>query len=81
VPARTPFRIIQRARSTDRCRGLQIAGIARAETVQPGGRSCQPLARMRPGQPSSMPAAGSLNHTHKYVVSATLGALKRRPAT
>jgi len=57
------------------------AGVGRADAVLLGRRTYQQFAQIWPGQPGDMPMAAFLNNTHKYVVSATLGALGWGPAS
>jgi dihydrofolate reductase len=57
------------------------AGVARADAVLLGRRTYQAFARLWPKQGSDTPMAAFLNTTHKYVVSATLGALEWGPAS
>jgi dihydrofolate reductase len=57
------------------------AGIAQADAVLMGRRTYEEFARIWPGQGSEVPMADFLNHTQKYVVSATLKELVWQPAT
>lgn len=57
------------------------AGVARADGILLGRRTYEQFAQLWPSQPSDMPMAAFLNNTHKYVVSATLGALEWGPAS
>jgi dihydrofolate reductase len=57
------------------------AGIALADTVLLGRRTYLEFAELWPNQGSDVPMADFLNHSPKYVVSATLDKLAWQPAT
>lgn len=56
-------------------------GIALADAVLIGRRTYLEFAEIWPKQGSEVPMSDFLNHTHKYVVSATLEKLPWQPAT
>ena len=57
------------------------AGIAQADAVLLGRRTYLEFAELWPNQGSEVPMADFLNHSPKYVVSATLDTLPWQPAT
>jgi dihydrofolate reductase len=57
------------------------SGIAQADAVLLGRRTYLEFAELWPGQSSDVPMAAFLNHSPKYVVSATLDKLAWQPAT
>jgi dihydrofolate reductase len=58
-----------------------VAGIAQADAILLGRRTYQEFAELWPSQGSDVPMADFLNHSPKYVVSATLDRLEWQPAT
>ncbi|MGI0079799.1 MAG: dihydrofolate reductase family protein [Nitrososphaerales archaeon] len=76
----TPYKWSQPYITEDDSKGIDMA-LKESDAILLGRRTYEIFSKIWPSQDSEMPMADFLNHTHKHVVSSTLGKLEWGPAS